>query len=466
MHISTNKAIQYLTTFRGLDWKGMQKYAKTHFREGTELNQVYTYLKKRKEQIRDGSLDLDKMHKAINKQIPKKSFQNLLSEFGFHIESYFAMAEMATDRFNEEYFLLKSLRKRGLHKQYDSLANKMRERLATRQKNIWTELNLLQIEHDQYLSNSPNKIKNGEQILRNKIGQLHRFTDEFAALYRCEAYNRDRQTTEDWKNEIERLGSLVQAKTNLSKKLDALHEVQKGSKVQFLKLFTWLHSNENKYSEDIKLIFLLYLNNNIPRLYKRHESRANKAIKAIEIGLQQNLYKSAGTIPVVRYHNIVDILCAYDQFELAEKIANEYITHLSQPIQSEALALAQAQIQFKNKALKKGKDKALEILRNISFKDLKLSIKSRAIILCCLYDLHPYDTDLIKSHNKAYIALLNRHKAKLTNTEFMALKNLSKYIYTLMRDKPKELNEISNSKEIIFFKSYILEKAKERLSSR
>jgi len=227
----------------------------------------------------------------------------------------------------------------------------------------------------------------------------------------------------------------------------------------------WLQSKKNNSTKEIKLICLLYLNNNIPNLYTTHNSRANYAIKIIEIGLQQKLYEGNGIMPVVRYHNIIDILCFYGRFELATQIAKDYKSHLEGSIQDEALALANAQILFKNESLNKGKEKALEILRNHNFIDIKLSPRSRGIILCCLLDLNPEKTELLKSQSEAFRLLINRHKSKLSDIEYLSYKNLHKSINLLIRNKIKELETLSQSKEIIFFKSYIIDKTKERLSS-
>jgi len=463
--MSTNKAIQYLTTFLESDWKAMNKYARIHFTQGSELDLLYSFLKKEKTKIADGKIELSKIQRILKNSTDKKAFQNLLSVFGTHIETYFVQEEMKSNPFNDNYFLLQALRKRGHHKQYDSLAHKMKSNIEDSKIDFWNELRLLQIEHDQYLSNSPNKIKNGKNILTNKISHLLKFTSQLSSFYICETYNRDRQTSEIWDDEISILKKTTLPNSKLSAIFESLYRVQKGSKSEFIKLLKWLQSKKNNSTKEIKLICLLYLNNNIPNLYTTHNSRANYAIKIIEIGLQQKLYEGNGIMPVVRYHNIIDILCFYGRFELATQIAKDYKSHLEGSIQDEALALANAQILFKNESLNKGKEKALEILRNHNFIDIKLSPRSRGIILCCLLDLNPEKTELLKSQSEAFRLLINRHKSKLSDIEYLSYKNLHKSINLLIRNKIKELETLSQSKEIIFFKSYIIDKTKERLSS-
>jgi len=110
--MSTNKAIQYLTTFLESDWKAMNKYARIHFTQGSELDLLYSFLKKEKTKIADGKIELSKIQRILKNSTDKKAFQNLLSVFGTHIETYFVQEEMKSNPSTE----IDKLQKYGMMK--------------------------------------------------------------------------------------------------------------------------------------------------------------------------------------------------------------------------------------------------------------------------------------------------------------------------------------------------------------
>lgn len=458
--MSSNKTITYLATFDELDWKSFGKYSKTLFTDKSDLYDLFQYFKKNKGPIQEGTIDFLKLHQKLRSDLSRKSFQNLLNEFGNQIEKYFSWKEMKVSNYQENRMLLQAFRKRGLFKQYNSLADKMKVDIEKSEEDLWKQYKLLDINHDLCLSGNPIKIKESKEIFRTTINHYYHFTNQLSSFYQCEAANRNRLINEDWSEEINILSSINLPSTQLSDLFDALYQIHNNSETDYLKALNTLESTGNHFSKEIKLATLLYLYNNITRVFESPESQKIYTIRLLNIGLKQDLYLQDSRLPTIRFHNIIDSACGSEKYVWAEKFIEGYSCKIADSIKEQAITLGKAIIHFKNPNILDGKGKAIKILSSQSFSDITLSIRSRAIMICCHYVISRDNKEFMNSQLKAFQSFTKRNKSKMSANGYTSLINLEFFLNKLTNDRNINFEESLKSKSNIFYKSFIMDQIK------
>lgn len=456
-----NKLIDYVNTFTKEDWKAFNKFLKQNHHRRPDMLAIFGHLEKKLRNKNGSEFDMDNFHKQIRPDLSRKSFQNILSEFCDVVEDYFVWNEFSHDSIQYNLILLKNLRKRGLFQAFDKNADKLRKSIGGGPLDLWNSFWFLLINHLQYYSDNPIKNQKGGSMMSSIITEFENMTNQLGAFYKAELLNRNTLFSENWEEKIESLPENQVGDSFIDTICHSLCAIQTSDRVSFDFLMQILYENHDELSNELKLVILLQLMKSKTKYLSDSESQRKSTLRLYEFALNHGLLNLNGSLPLVRFHNIVDIGCSIQAYDWVNNNLVTWCNQVNAIYRDEAKILAKAQIAFSQKDKEEGANMVIDLLNRQVFKDIKQELRARAMLLCSYYELEEIreNYELFQSQLRKFDRFVSRRKHEMTENEYLGLRNLGKCIKYLTK-----LN-VSNSRKLdmlleqgVFFKSWVMGK--------
>ena len=180
-----SKLFYYLNGFQSEDWKNFDRYLRKNHDRSSELVRLYHYVMNYKGDLESEKLNIDVAHKKLAKNIPRKSFQNIMSKLVKEINQYFIYEDVEATPMYSNLHLLNALKRRGLYDQCDKLASAVQCEVEAYPLGIWKELVGLIINHGQFFSHNPIKNHEGKELLEKCQRFLLSFSQNLNEFYKA-----------------------------------------------------------------------------------------------------------------------------------------------------------------------------------------------------------------------------------------------------------------------------------------
>lgn len=231
--------------------------------------------------------------------------------------------------------------------------------------------------------------------------------------------------------------------------------IAKEDATAFSTIVSWLHENYQRISNEDLHIIVSYLHN-----FVAQQSRLNNreyvpiTHRLNRFALTHGYFQRKNDISPTQFTNIVNIACNQKDLDWADHFIASCDIYLKKNERTDTVKLAKAILLFE----KNQYEETLELLESIDFTDFEHNIRSKSLIIRCLYELpnqlrfknysHTFETFLYR--NKKI-----RPKAVKSTLNFIHLLRLL-YVEETPRDKIIEKIKTTTP---IYYSEWLLEKA-------
>jgi len=405
------KFLQLFNTLNASEIKAFEKHLKKNFATGSQVFQVYKYIKKNK--VDEVKLEKEYALKRIFKQekVTKSSLTNLLSDLYLALEEFLLWQKFKENKNKElDKMKMEIWRERQLTDWFYRDLEKIKKTIDDTLPNIWTELVMIQLYEQAFYNADLNQEAARHQYLLSAMKHLDEFYFTLKLKYSTDLLNRNELRQEN--NEIillEEILNILQKENKQSKPSLLLyynlvllikHKDKNAYKRLKVQLKTFMFANKKE-----QLVFLLYLVNFTIWSFRNGQLEMGKEVLTIfQYGLDNNLLIVDGVFPPVPYKNIVTASCLLKQYKHASAFNEQWYPYLPESIKQDIYFYCKGAIEFAQ-----GKyDNCLQILNNITFANFSYSREGRSMMIRSFYELDNITSALDAS--LAYEQYLRRNK--------------------------------------------------------
>jgi hypothetical protein len=445
------KLIEALNTLADEEWSSFRRHVLMHTFEKSEIYKLFRLLQKKKnnfDQLGEVEFFRDKYYPHLS----NKALSNLMAKLYQIIESWFALSEMKSSKYDEEIYLLRSLNRRGLYDQANYIAKKIENRiLEDKTEDDIKSKSLSSVYHSQYYSNNPaGKIQLGKLIKYHSQNYI-----ETSSLYEIELINWGNISRIDFTAEIEILkkSTATLKATELSNLLNAISLIfVKDDVVAFKDVSSALLKGQFTYDSELHIIVANYMELLSRKLFMKGVLKDVKEVTKIQIySLELSAKNTEGRISSARFINIIGTLAYINTFDWTKKFIDKWIERVDSNYIEATKDLAYAQNCFYNEKF----DKILNFTYHKSYDDIGQKLRAITLQLIGLY----YDRkENYNSFHDSIInikSFLNRNKSKLSASMYFSVLNLVNCIYDLQKGNKLKVVDLVASNQNIFYRSWL-----------
>lgn len=465
----STKLIQLVKTLSKKELKAFTKYLKANYAGSTSLIKLVDYIGSFYGDWNNPQLKLEEVTTKFGQSDNKKVISNKGSEIYRILLQYLLKKEeeKETYHFEEDIMTIKILGDRKLYSLKEQKTNLVRRQLRSKfLEDSWPPLKEIRLNEIQYYSEEYDKYNLENNILEDSLNQLEEFRINLTLKYACELLWR----AIILKTEI----NLEFFHTVLGLQIDSNNCFQR---IYYTFFKALLHSDINAYKDTInqlltndkketqqkklsqidRQIILIYLINFAARQARKNKQPYGKDLLDLyDFGLKEKLLIQGETISRIRFTNIVDVACKFDDILFAKDFIQTYESLLPKDNYDDTIYLANVIILF---AEKKHNDVA-KMLKLKNFKNIDEKFRAQSFLLCCIYELEGNNEKTWERCN-AFRRFLDRNKIITKNF----IKSYRVFVNTLEKllaeELPKEkiFNYIEEADNIVL-RFWLIEKLK------
>lgn len=435
-------------------------------RELSVLNYIDNFKEEKFSKLltKNGALEIELKKEGITEENLKS---NILPNLYQYLEEFLAWQKFKSKKhsFQKEKLVLEVFQERQLSHLVENKIKKLKKRLQSNCKSMWTSLKLFELFYLEYFAHSSEKkiIKGSE--MSKLMENLDGFFINAKLKLACEQKFREKVAG---KSIPINFLNCVQIQFQ-----EGIHKNNPLNQLYSLSLELIEESNEQKYQQLKELIIKYYqqeeeMDQSIPfgfiLNYCANELKKGSVIHIeemsmwIKFGLKNKLFFYNDYIHPVIFNNQINIACGINNLELADEIVEKYGDFIKPSQRRDTLIIANAYIDFEREAYAK----IIDNLNLQKISDRILNLRARLILLKTYYEYQEFADlgDFIKASIKA----INITK-DLGRINKMSAKNTLKFTQKLMNPNNdfKKIKEAVKASEYIFSKNWILEKIEEYL---
>jgi hypothetical protein len=448
------KLVRALSTLSKEEWISFKKYLLMNVGETSEVYILFTAIYNKR-----GSLkNIESQEFYISEFFPhlsNKSFSNILSKINDYLQTWMAIEEMNSSKYDAEIYLLKSLNKRGLYQEANLIFKKLESKITKDEKLDFDKKTALsKLYHFQYYSDNP-KSQEDRNIFERLIQYHMESYKEMTHFYLIELINAEVVLKEDHTSVIKILKSSISeiSATELSKRLDLIENSIRSLEYHELKnlskdLLNDSYTKDSATEEYVSLYLLM-----LAKKYwtKGMAPNTDLLMKLQSFQLENETKKSK--ISVKRFHNIINTICHILSYQKTKEFIDQWIDSVDSKLLNETKDLAYAQNCFHHKKY----NELILYVRFISFDNLGQKLRAMAIHTISHFLDTSKDREYAINSIKSFKLFLKRNKNEITPFIFESNFNLCHFLEILVKDKIR-YNEINlNQYTPIAFRSWVEE---------
>lgn len=463
------KLLQLVKTLSKKELKAFTKHLKANYASSASLVELFEHISSFYGNWNNSQLKLKEVTTKFGQGQNKKVISNKCSEIYRILLKYLLEREGEKEiyHFEKDIMTTKILGDRKLYSLKEQKLNLVRKQLKSKAlEDSWLPLKKIRLNELQYYSEEYNKYSLESNILEDSLKQLEQFRISLTLKYACELL---------WR------AIILKTEINL-KFFNPVLDLQIDSSNYFQRIYytffkALLHSDTDAYKETInqliakekkeaqeeklpqvdRQIILIYLINFAARQARRNKQPyGNDLLNLYRFGLQENLLIQGDKISRIRFTNIIDVACKFDDISFAKDFIQTYESLLPKDIYDDTIYLANVIILF----AEKNYNDVVKLLAHKNFKNIDEKFRAQSFLLCSLYELEG-NNEKTWERCRAFRSFLDRNKIIAKNF----IKSYRIFVNTLEKLLAEELpkEKISNyieEADNIVLRFWLLEKLK------
>lgn len=459
-----------LEVFKTLDKQEIKDFGKylegNGYKKNTKVHNLYVFISKQYPDFDSKKIEKNYVIKKMSIKVTDnlKRLQALMNRLYASLEDYIVKVQLEKEKVDRDFLLLKALQDRNLDKYFFNRAESLEKE--------WEDANIVGIDHlfDVYKlskmhTEHPNLVESERIAYQKKLDkelEIHFFT---AKIYRALITSYGLQDAQ-----LEELTQLILEQSKVP-------AFQDNSQISFLSKLLQDKSDNNidnydiliaefkecytKFNQPEQWDIIAFLENYcLQNYHKGKKEYLQKIFELFVFGAKHQIILENGIIDETRFRQMVVVACSQKELEWAEKFIKDYSVYLNKEVQYDNVQFCQATLDFE----KANFEQVLDKLIFVKFKDIRLGIQAKSVLLMTYYELEDYEEQffsLVKS-----LSTYLRRNADLQ--EVMYLKepysNFIKYIKKLQmlrydsNMKIKELLDAIETENVLSNKLWLINK--------
>ncbi|MCB9281774.1 MAG: hypothetical protein H6562_22985 [Lewinellaceae bacterium] len=444
---------------------------KLHKGEEVALS-VFDYIRKLHPDLEDHpKLEISRAYlKIFNESLEDNPYNrtkllNALSDLHLWLKDFLLLQKMKDNSFESLAIWGIMLKKMGLQEAFERHSLRLRSQLERMGRiSVLDYMKGMVANYFFYYHLTRNKQEADISSLQDCSNDMDLFYAVSKLKIGCEMANRKNLMARDFEQEpITAVIELLKAK-NLEDHL-LLH--------LYLEVYRMIEKGEDRYAcieqlltgnirviepEELHTILSYMHNYASARIRKGHDEYWKMVHNLNKFTVAHGVFAGGGELSSIQFNNVITAASISGDFKWADVFMNSHKAYLNPDVQKNAITLAKAVMTFEKKAYKK----ALNILEEGEFRELFDVIRSRSLALRCLVELKdPAGVDIVE-YCISFEGFLKRQKKRSWIVVKSTL-NFIRMVEMIEKGKAEQdvLLEQINSTAEIFFKPWLIEKAKE-----
>lgn len=424
--MNNSSLVKYLKKFNKKDWREMKNFVRSpFFNQREDVIRLFDYLAKALSEATPLAVD---KQKAYASTFPKQGFdeQQLRYVMSFLlslVRQYLSFSIFENDKTGQQINLCKALRQRGLNQYFEKEWKKVKNNQDNRQlqdAHFHYQNYIIYQERYDYIT----------QERRSEDMNLQILTDELTIFYIADILRQScniltHQIASQKNYQVKLLEEvLTHVEQNDYSHSPAVliyyHSYKALSQLEgeqhFIQLKNLIDTNWQKFSEgEIKYIYLLAINYSIKKLNKGERGYIKEALHLYRSGLENKVLLENGILSNFTYHNILRLGLALKEYDWCSTFLDEYRLFLPLRDRDNTYHFNQAFLFFE----KSDYNKAMQLLQNVTFKNVFNNLEARRLLLRSYFELGEYQAlESLMDSSATYISRqkkLGYHKTNYLN---------------------------------------------------
>ncbi|MBK8849090.1 MAG: hypothetical protein IPN73_02920 [Saprospiraceae bacterium] len=428
MLLSQTKLVAVLSLLEKEEWGDLQDFILGKTSTESDLFGVFLFFKAQKETLHLLS-ETETVVDRFFSHLSTKVFQNHMSTLFAYTESWLAIREMLTKKYESDLFLLEAYNRRGAYKlanqTYESFETKLN---AEKKLDLAIEKSRHRALTAQYFSNNPIKNEAGGRLYEQLVESGLKSVNEQALIWLTELYNFGAVTEYDYSVLIQTLHSLIPLlpESHLSQDLEKLVCLFSDNDIAaFESLLDSLKSNayrEGEFTHTLITLYLIVKGNTLHSMGKLHNVAA--IAELYNIAMESGVLMEKGRISMVRFTNMISALSAIESYAWVEQFITRWIGNVITTDLKASTNLAHALNCFYHE---KYKD-VIRYTAQTSYGSPDQKLRAFALHIIALYALRFEDYESFKTQLKNFSLSLQRQKKNLNKKQYFSYFNLVDFL--------------------------------------
>ncbi len=451
MLLSQTKLVAVLSLLEKEEWGDLQDFILVKTSAESDLFGVFLFFKAQKETLHQLSETEDVVHRFFP-HLTTKVFQNHMSTLFAYTESWLAIREMLTKKYESDLLLLEAYNRRGAYK----LANQTYEALSSRlnlekKHDIAIEMSRHRALIAQYFSNNPIKNEAGGRLYEQLVESGLKSVKEQVLIWLTELYNFGAVTEYDYSALIQTLHSLIPLlpESQLSQDLEKLVCLFSDNDITaFESLLGSLKSNmyrEGEFTHTLITLYLIVKGNTLHSMGRLHNVAA--IAELYNIAMESGVLMEKGRISMVRFTNMISALSAIESYGWVEQFITRWIGNVITTDLKASTNLAHALNCFYHE---KYKD-VIRYTTQTSYGSPDQKLRALTLHVIALFVLRFEDYESFKTQLKNFSLSLQRQKKSLNKKQYFSYYNLVDFLKKMDLSDRKTVNiNLSNYNYLVY----------------
>ena len=442
------KAYTIIESLGADEWEILMKHIQEKLPQGSDIYRLIIFFYNQKNDLPS----IESVQSNLFMGLSRKAVSNKLYLAKKFIINFIIEERQRNETDVRDIILFEEYLSRGLIKDAIKIKSKIERKLnkaSTHDIDSFYYLHLLA--HKFFFSSYRNDFSS---LYQNSLNSLKRYMDHIEYMYNIEARFRTDILEIQHKDCI---GYRQNPSNDLSTCFELLNDLLFNNNSQaYSKLVAILKDWEIGVKSEPYTFILLHLINFIRRIEKESLSfEDNRLLNLYDLALRQGVYRHRGYMSTSQFENMIDVGCTKGDLVWIRKILKNYIKEIHPYAREEVLKMAQAHIYYYEDNYRA----SLDVLYDLQLKFLDHKLRSRWLIIMCLYELG--EKEQLETSLNAFSTFIRGHKSNMSNYSYQGILNFIKFVRKLQRNvaKDKLLNEIRNTSHITKA-SWIVKKAK------
>lgn len=451
MLLSQTKLVAVLSLLEKEEWGDLQGFILGKTSTESDLFGVFLFFKAQKETLHVLS-ETEAVVDRFFSHLTTKVFQNHMSTLFAYTESWLAIREMLTKKYESDLLLLEAYNRRGAYK----LANQTYEALSSRlnlekKHDIAIEMSRHRALIAQYFSNNPIKNEASGRLYEQLVESGLKSVKEQVLIWLTELYNFGAVTEYDYSALIQTLHSLIPLlpESQLSQDLEKLVCLFSDNDITaFESLLGSLKSNmyrEGEFTHTLITLYLIVKGNTLHSMGRLHNVAA--IAELYNIAMESGVLMEKGRISMVRFTNMISALSAIESYGWVEQFITRWIGNVITTDLKASTNLAHALNCFYHE---KYKD-VIRYTAQTSYGSPDQKLRALTLHVIALFVLRFEDYESFKTQLKNFSLSLQRQKKSLNKKQYFSYYNLVDFLKKMDLSDRKTVNiDLSNYNYLVY----------------
>lgn len=463
--------IQYFRRLSTKDLREMDKFVRSPFYNNKEeIIQLFQYIKESLPHS-EGNLDKQKVFAQIfpGQAFAEKQLRYTMSALLQLIKKYLTLSVADQDTAQQQWNLCRALRQRRMERQFKQELEQAYKRLnkpALRNPQYHYQNYLLKLEEVRYTNTTLDHRRDGAELLENVSNSLTSFYIAELLRQGCEILTL--RSLKSHQHDLVFLEEVFRyVANNKVLEVPAVSVHFHGFKV--LKNLAEDNNSEDHFSilkekiqkhwqifapREIRDIYTLAVNYCIQQLNRGENAYIREAFDLYLSGLENQIWLEDGVLSGFTYKNVARLGIALGEEKWVAQFLDDYKKSLPKKDRNHYWSYNMAYLYFQ----KNDYSNAMQLLREVDFKDVLNNLDTRLMLLRCYYELNEiYALEYLLDSFQKYIQRqegIGYHKNNYLNLIRFVRKKLQ--ISDLEKDKLRDLAEEIRQTEQVAEKTWLL----------